>query len=187
MFEFKDRDSGETKQISVATYFVKKLGIQLEFPHLQCVEVRTGPNLKGFNSLFICLLLYLISTSNIVCSNASTNSKGVQFVIRKLGIQLELPRLHCVEVLETIANTPLLRSWPLLAIPSSIKLSVLAHVMLMRGCRGEWDDQRVIVPWRRAAYQVCYDWGMLHKVVHVPMHTPKATCTTACNVHQSLA
>ena len=75
MFEFKDRDSGETKQISVATYFVKKLGIQLEFPHLQCVEVRTGLNLKGFKPFCICLLLYFFSTSHVVCSNASTTAR----------------------------------------------------------------------------------------------------------------
>ena len=43
------------------------------------------------------------------------------------------------------------------------------------------------MPWCQAAYQVCYDWGMLHKVVHVPMQTPVATCTTACNVHQTLS
>jgi hypothetical protein len=40
MFEFTDRASGQTKEISVAEYFSKHLNQRLQFPALQCVTVR---------------------------------------------------------------------------------------------------------------------------------------------------
>lgn len=41
MFNMRDRETGTENEISVATYFTKHLGIKLQFPHLQCVEVRS--------------------------------------------------------------------------------------------------------------------------------------------------
>jgi hypothetical protein len=41
MFAFTDRASGQEKQMSVADYFIKVLGIRLEYPALQCVTVRS--------------------------------------------------------------------------------------------------------------------------------------------------
>lgn len=40
MFGFMDKATGQEKQMSVAAYFHNILGIQLEFPALQCVTVR---------------------------------------------------------------------------------------------------------------------------------------------------
>lgn len=43
MFMLKDRNTGTEKQTSVAQYFTKVLGVQLQFPALQCVLVRSTP------------------------------------------------------------------------------------------------------------------------------------------------
>lgn len=40
MFMFRDKNTGTEREMSVAQYFVQVLGIQLEFPALQCVLVR---------------------------------------------------------------------------------------------------------------------------------------------------
>jgi hypothetical protein len=40
MFSMKDRNTGQEKEMSVASYFGEVLGIRLEFPALQCVTVR---------------------------------------------------------------------------------------------------------------------------------------------------
>jgi hypothetical protein len=40
MFNFFDRANNEEREMSVAEYFTKVLGIRLQFPNLQCVLVR---------------------------------------------------------------------------------------------------------------------------------------------------
>ena len=39
MFPFKDKKSGEEREMSVAEYFTKHVGVRLEFPALQCITV----------------------------------------------------------------------------------------------------------------------------------------------------
>lgn len=43
MFTYKNKKEGTEKEISVAEYFAKVIGIRLEFPGLQCVLVRLLP------------------------------------------------------------------------------------------------------------------------------------------------